>query len=656
MIQPKLILSIALFFITLVGCNTVALCSSSNDLDTQREIFIRAEHALKTHDILNYERLSQKIRKYPLYPYLIYEELKQKIQTSKPSEEILKQINQFKKDYPDFPLANTLTNAWLFKMANTNNWSLFIKGYQQCDNQELQCHYLFAKYQLTKDISYLKQAKPLWLVGYSQPKGCDQLFNIWYKEQGLTSSLIWDRFKLALENKNFILIKQLRKHLPSEERLWADQWEKLEKTPHLLSSQSFLNGLTAPEKIKTQMLTQSLRLLAKLDGEKALKWWKTHQHEYAFSALQSQQIQRDIGVYLAHQRSSLAKEWLANLPDNVLDTVAQEWRIRLALADADWNGVLHWINQLSPELKEEKGWQYWQARALEALGKNESLEIYTKLAKTRSYYGFVSSLRLKQPVSLQNQPPPFDPDANQKVANLPAIQRFEQLHLLGKHALARVEWFRAVDKMDEPQIIAAAKIAQRMNLFDIAILTMTKSNFKDDIDLRFPLCLGEDIISNANKHNLDPAWIYAVIRQESAFFNDAISHAGARGLMQLLPSTAQMLATKYDIHYYSENSLHTPEINIQLGTIYLKNLKQRLQNHTILATASYNAGPEHIKRWMPLTPQDADVWIETIPYKETREYVKNVLVFTSIYRQRLGYPSGLILMMKTIPPKSVSNL
>jgi soluble lytic murein transglycosylase len=539
-------------------------------------------------------------------------------------------------------------------MAKQKNWAAYAKGYLPTDNAELACQYYYAEYQLTKDEKYLDKAQPLWLVGFSQPTACDALFNAWQKAGKLTNALAWERYRLTLEAKNFDLAKHMTKHFSKADKQIADLWLQAVKKPTLITQAAFLNNLSSTPKTKTVILTQVLRLLAKSNAEKALGWWNAHHKNYAFTEVQANQIQRDIGIYLSHQKSALALDWLTKLPEAAHDNVSQEWRIRNAIAIKDWTCVLKWIEKLSPSQQTENSWQYWRARALEALNQKEAaLTIYQSLAPIRGYYGFLASIHLEKPLSLQHLPVTITPQIAQSVADYPGIKRFKELMLVGKISHARVEWFAAVDKMAEQQRIAAAKLAELMELPDIAIFTMSRCEYRDDVLLRFPLAHQQDIISNANKYNLDPAWVFAIARQESAFFTDAISPAGARGLMQLLPSTAKIMAKQYDVALNCDTALHTPVVNLQLGTVYLKDLKQRMYNNVILATASYNAGPTSIQRWLPTAGTvEADIWIETIPYKETREYVKNVLAFTSIYRQRLGYPAALPLMMKPIPAKS----
>lgn len=475
------------------------------------------------------------------------------------------------------------------------------------------------------------------------------------KEGGLTQKIIWERTKLALHQKNIPLASLLGKQLTNDKKNWVAQWEKAIKNPELVLIKKTPDEFIIPSTIKAEIFTQALRDLAKKDPEKIKLWWEKEHQSIGFSKTQSMLICRDIGIYLSHQKNPLAENWLANLPPHVLDPVTQEWRIRLALINYDWQSVLMWINQLPPELKDDKSWRYWQARALEKLGNDiEARSIYQALAKSRNYYGFLSSIRLNLALSMEHQETKISPQALIEVNNMPAIQRFEELLVLKKMALARVEWFRALNKMNQPQILAAAKIAQQKKLHDMAIFTIAKTDYRDDLPLRFPLAFQTSIVKNANIHNLDPAWIYAIARQESAFFTEAISSAGARGLMQLMPATAKIMAKQYDIPFHADESLHKAHTNIALGTVYLKDLKKSVKNNIVLATASYNAGPTRVRKWLPKNTLDADIWIESIPYRETREYVKNVLTFTSIYRQRLGYPTALALMMKPIPSNPTS--
>lgn len=645
--------------ILLLSLSQAALCvTPEGKLTNEQSLYIRAEQALKKHDTKNYPILFEKLKAYPLYPYLIYQELKQKIEEPKKTGVTLKQLKEFQATYPDFPFHSALLQLWLTKMAQNKNWEALVEGYKPSKKVVLTCQYYYGKYQLTQNKSVLEPVESLWLVGYSQPPECDQVFSLWKKVGGFTPDLIWERFRLAIENKNFTLIQHLIKKMSPMERSVALFWENLIKNPSLINNEETLKNLdTLSNQLKLkisspEILMSVLPAYASINAQDASTWWKTHQKKYNFSKAQINQVYRDIGIQLSRQKSPLAKEWLASLPPDALDLTTQEWRIRLSLYYKEWENALKWIHQLPPYVKQEKSWRYWQARALEKLNNYPQAEIiYKQLAQTRSYYGFLSAMHLKQPLALQNQPIPYNEQATKNVLATPAIARFEQLIQLNKEHLARHEWFRAIEKMTEPELSAAAKIAQKMNLPDYAILTTLKGTHRDDVALRFPLVHHAEILNYAKINNIDPAWVFAISRQESSFYSGTISSAGARGLMQLMPNTAAMLAKQYKIPYKSEENLHDPLTNIQFGTVYLRDLQKQMFDNFIVATASYNAGPTRTQKWLPSETLDADIWIENIPYKETREYVKNVFMFTGIYRQQLGLPSALSLIMKPIPGK-----
>lgn len=645
----KALLAITLTFSYFQTALLYAQIATSKDIDSQRSIYISADHAFKKHDFKNYKILADKIQSYPLYPYLIYEELKYKIANSKPLAVKAQDLTQFAQTYPDFPYINTLRNLLLTRLAKEKNWAAYTQLYEKSDQAALQCHYYYGKFQLTQNIAYLEQGKKLWLVGYPQPDACKPLFSTLQKNGLLTQTLQWKKIKLAFEEKNFDLAKHSIKELPSAVRPAALLWEKCIKNPKLLLAQTPLSPLPPTQDLTAAMLTQTLSLLAKQDADQALTWWKTHQKNYAFTDFQQHHIENILGMYLSHQKSPQAAEWLAHLPPEALDTIAKEWRIRLSIGAQKWNDVLSNIEALPETQQQEPSWRYWRARALEKLGRTEQANnLYKLIAKTRTYYGLLASVRLKQPFVIQHQPVPVDAKTTKEVTALPAIQRFEQLRLVKKPEVARVEWFRALDKMSDKQIDAAAKIAQKMELYDIAILTISRSSHKDDIPLRFPLAYEQEMIQYAKKQQIDPAWAFAITRQESAFYPEALSPAGARGLMQIMPATGKMLAKQQQVPYASDAVLHNPKMNIQLGTAYLKDLKKRSYDHPVIATSAYNAGPSRTSHWLPSESTPVDIWVDTLPYRETRDYIKNVMTFTAIYRNALGLPHNFSQMMQPI--------
>jgi soluble lytic murein transglycosylase len=259
-----------------------------------------------------------------------------------------------------------------------------------------------------------------------------------------------------------------------------------------------------------------------------------------------------------------------------------------------------------------------------------------QLAKNRSFYGFLAAGKLRQDIELTDRPvniPPQELDALQKQ---PDFQVVAELLAIDRKLEAKRQWWYAIGKQDNRILPAAAKLAQQWHWPSQAIATIAKANLWDDINLRFPLEYAEPIQAIAGTQQLDPALIYALIRQESAFDEFADSPAGAKGLMQVMPKTGRQIAADLHDNLENDTKLFKPELNLKYGSFYYKNLLQQFNGHYALAAAAYNAGANKVKRWLPKTGMlPADIWVETIPYKETRGYVASVVMYALIYQQRL---------------------
>jgi soluble lytic murein transglycosylase len=227
-----------------------------------------------------------------------------------------------------------------------------------------------------------------------------------------------------------------------------------------------------------------------------------------------------------------------------------------------------------------------------------------------------------------------------------------ELYALGRIIDARREWFHMVKRLDDEELRATARILADWGWIDRAIFTAARARYWDDLELRFPLRHRTLVDRYADERQLDPAWVYGVLRQESAFTADVRSSAGAVGLMQLMPATARRVAREYKMAAPSDKALIDPETNISLGTGYLRMMLDDLSSNRILATAAYNAGPHRVKRWLPPDTMDADIWIELIPFRETRLYVQRVMAYAAIYERRLGEtPTRLSKRMRDIRAK-----
>ena len=316
-----------------------------------------------------------------------------------------------------------------------------------------------------------------------------------------------------------------------------------------------------------------------------------------------------------------------------------QWYITDALRDQNWKKIKTKLLKLPDTTQQSLQWRYWYSRSL--LATNELVagnEILAELANSRHYYGFLAASYLNQPANFQNKPLVVSADEKILIMNSPEAKRAFELFAIGRFHHARKEWNYWLSKLNERDKLVASMVATEMKWYDRAIFTLAKVGYLNDVNLRFPLGFESDIKHYADKQKINPAWAFAITRRESSFMSDAHSPAGAKGLMQIMPGTAKQLARKTISNRYLLNAKN----NINLGTKYLRNLLDRHDGNQVLATAAYNAGPYRVKSWLKDGESlPADVWIETIPYKETREYVKSVLAYQQIYQQKVGQPASL---------------
>ena len=271
--------------------------------------------------------------------------------------------------------------------------------------------------------------------------------------------------------------------------------------------------------------------------------------------------------------------------------------------------------------------------------------------ENRGYYSFLAADRAGYRYQFAHVPLRYRPAELADIEQHPAILRARELYAIKRLADARREWNYAIERLDTPNLLRAAKLADEWGWHDRAITTLARARYWDDLELRFPLAHQQEVVREAQRQRINPAWAFAIIRQESAFTPDARSNAGALGLMQLLPRTARSMARSMRLRRPRYRDLLDSETNIRLGIRYLRQVQDRYDGHPVLATAAYNAGARNVRRWLPEAGNvAADVWIETVPFSETRDYLKRVLTYTVIYEQRLGKdPVPLLQRMRPVP-------
>ncbi|MBI2779586.1 MAG: transglycosylase SLT domain-containing protein [Gammaproteobacteria bacterium] len=624
------------YMMVLLGALWTTLVCAAPDIAQQRTGFEAAERALKQGNQPEFQRLLSTLGDYPLYPYLLYQDLQPRLDKASALE-----VHAFLRDYPDTLLAPRLHAAWLQLLASRNRWDELIATYRPTSDVEMQCLYRKALLETGNNTEALRKIEALWLSGRSQPAACDSVFDAWRTAGGMTKDLVWQRLRLALEAGQIDLARALGRFVAPDEQRWADLWGQVHEKPELILNPAHFEG---DQPVIPSILAHGIKRMARSDAARAAAIWDDISTHHVFTMEERNTVQRVLALALVSQKQPGARARLDALTPAQEDPQVREKRILLALNDGDWSAARRWVEQLNEEERSLPRWRYWRARALEQLGfAREAAPLFTELASGRDYYGFLAADRMSAPYALTHRPLSFPATELAALEQTPGVMRSREFHVLGRTADSRREWNHVTRDMNEAQLLRAAKLAHDWGWHDRAIFTVARAPRQDDLDLLFPLEHRERVESQARDRDIDPAWVYGILRQESAFVPDARSPVGALGLMQIMPATGGMIAKSLKTRLSNPNDLLLPDTSIRFGAAYLRSRLDTFDNNAVLATAAYNAGAGRVKQWLP---QDrviaADLWVENIPFKETRDYVRRVLTYTVIYQQRLGSSPTLL--------------
>ena len=598
----------------------------------QQMLFWEAKKALEEGDDIRFGRYASRLRDDPLYPYLLYWQLKKRLPQQLPLS-----IEAFLQRYADLPLAPLLRTSWLHYLAGQRRWQDYLAFYQESDDTQLRCHYHYAQAETGNLQAAWEGARALWLVGHSQDEACDGLFAAWQKAGGIDDELRWRRIGLAMENGNTALARHLAKPLAEDDRNRVRLWQKAYDNPAFLRTGK---PLQADNEKNRSIIFHTLKHHANLAPLDTASLWRELESRYAFSTEQRTAIVRAIAIGLSHVRDARSLEWFLRLPVAARDPEVCRWALRTALRHRLWGSALAWL-EVMPEGENRSSMSvYWRGRIYEAMGfPDTARHFYQAVSREQGYYGFLAADRLGLPYNLDNDPLQISDAALERVSAQAGMVRARELYQLGLVSTARREWDHAVTKMGREEMLAAGKLAEEMGWHDRALLTLAKADHFDDLSIRFPLSYNATVSREAKQRDLDPAWVYAVVRQESAMMPNVQSPVGALGLMQLMPQTGRAIARQLQVEQPGQRQLLKPETNIRFGSYYLRQVLQEFNQNPVLATAAYNAGPQRIKKWYPKSGEmDADIWVDTIPYNETRDYVRMVMAYAVFYDQRLNQP------------------
>ncbi|EIC29671.1 MULTISPECIES: transglycosylase SLT domain-containing protein [Methylomicrobium] len=631
--------SLRVILLAIVLASGIDACA--RDRQRERSDFVLAEQAVERGDAAAFQALADTLSEYPLYPYLLYQWLKKDLTQTDG-------IRAFLADYKNTRYAPLLREKWLKSMAAQNKWQAYTENYIADGNVALQCLYHWARFQTGFQEQALLNAKRLWMSGSSQPGECGPLFAELEKSALMSREMIWQRFEMALKENHRQLAESLARQLPRSDRDVAESWLEVDKNPERIIE---LKNRSGNDALSARIFAHGLDRIAKSDPDRAVRLWDAEKQGLPLEDRIKQMTERRLALALAFQRKAGAYDRLTGL--SVYDGEVREWRVRAALFEQNWEHIAAAVSDLTLEELKEARWQYWQARAFEVAGQAaEARSLYMQAAKDRSFYGFLAADAVSQPYFLADTPVPL---AANDLAELAAEKDFQaviELRALNREMEAQRQWWFATGKLAREKRARAAKLAESWGWHPVAIKTLAKADYWDDLALRFPVGYLEQVRNNALRHNLDPAVVLGVIRQESMLDSHAESAVGALGLMQVMPKTGRQIAREIQQDLVTDASLFDPDVNIRLGSYYFKKLLQRFNGHVALAAAAYNAGPARATKWLPNAgAMPADIWVETIPFRETRKYVAAVLSYAVIYQHRLDKPGLKITdLMPAVPP------
>lgn len=590
-------------------------------------------------------QLIPQLEGYVLYPYAQYQYLQAEVSSPTKKTNSLKldsEVQQWLATNRKLPIARALHREWLRKLAREKNWKAYRMAYEMrpFDDASYRCNYARSLI----DSKMHKAVKPLgvdlWLHGRSRPKACDSVFKWMEKRKLISNSLIWERIELAYENDQPNLARFLAKKLSKSEKTRADLWYQTYMKPAKNLAVLLKQKPAAPKAVVLSVA----RRLARLDLDVALQEWDN----ITASAKLAEEDIAILNGYLAERaardRHDSALGLLAELPDEIADDRSREWQMRLNMEQRNWAAMLGVYNGMPKHEKNQSYWRYWVGRSLEYLGHpGRAATTYASLAKSSDYYGFLSADRIGQGYHFDKEALVADKETLKTLLRLPQIKRARQLFLLDLNWMARAEWRGATKGLTRHQMIQAAIMADKWGWHSQALRSYGKAGLDESLALYYPPAYQKLVLPNAAKRKIPEDWVWGLMRSESLFMPDVRSGAGAIGLMQIMPATGKEITAKLGKKWSGPWVLSNPKTNIDLGTEYLRMMLDRFDNNYPAATAAYNAGPHRVDRWLPKdvgTP--TDLWIDTIPFTETRRYVRRVMAHTIAFNNSRGDQRGRI--------------
>lgn len=574
---------------------------------------------------------SEKLKHYPLYPYLEAERLRKALgPDSTVSEDVDRHAAAFIAEYDSQPVARSLRRVWVESLARREQWARFLAEYRDSRRDEaLRCRSFIARIALDETNGLVRDISAQWLTPHSVQE-CRIPFD-WMKEQGvLTTELIEQRARLALKSGDAAFARQMIALLPAQRAAPLTQWAALLEKPKPGIDALIASPGTA---VDDDTLLAGWARLARVDPDAAKERYAQFVRARNLGEQGASPYARALALRLAFNRDSAALDYFPRVAAADRDPQTLEWWARAALWSGDWKLAAKAIASMPEESRETARWRYWEARAAEQAGDSERAErLYESVLGNDNFYSGMAAGRLKRGLAPNVQALPELPEVEAALDRVPALVRARELFLSGMRQEASAEWQYGYRSLSEQQRRQSIRLAASWGWYDQAVATATAERVFNDYELLYPRPFDAEVTKAAKTARLRPELVYGIIRQESLYRADAVSSAGARGLMQLQIDTARRTARALKLPKPGLEDLFVPSVNTSLGAGYLRTLLDRFGGQLPVALAGYNAGPNAAARWLPDQSIDADVWIENIPYGETREYVQRILWHRLMFR------------------------
>lgn len=591
---------------------------------------------------------SPALEKYAIYDYLAAARLRRDLSYSA-GDELDATVDAFLRAHAGQPVERSLKHQWLLSLAQRRRWDWFLPRAADVSDPVLVCDQLAGRL-ATGDTDHLAaDALARWSLPQREPLECGPV-DAWLRLKGLlTPALLEARARAALAADNPTLAREFVAEVPAERAAPLNLWLQLLESP---KSSLTTIAMTPQTAVEADALVAGFTRLANTDAPSAATLLTALLARPDSTPAVRGRLLRAYALGEAYARLPGAVAGFDAVPAEFLDGQVQEWRVRAAVWAGDYGKVLEWTQRMPATLAGQPRWRYWRARAMAATaGADAAAPLFAQIAGLRDYYGYLAADQLHQPYDLNIHPVPDDPSLQNTLAADPGLIRAHALFDCDLTDDATAEWNAALVSMGPAVKIQAARLASRWGWYAEAIAMLAQANSWDDVPLRYPRPFSA-IIAQASKFtDVPPDWILAIIRQESLYRKDAVSRADARGLMQMQPGTASAVAKRWHLAVPGRDNLFDPAVAIPLGAAYVHELLDRYGHQLDLCLAAYNAGPVSVARWLPAQPQEADAWIENIPYSETRAYVEHVLEhIVAFAAMRDAEPPRLSTLLPPVQP------